>query len=229
MIFTFPLPVAPGATLSVVAAGIVRSTTLAVIILATPSGAREGVTDASVMFATLTDLAGRSISAEALALRAATIEREESAGEATTAVRPCAPHLDRRRHELSGDQDDFDAARRHSFALKQPINGNGEHRLGEPLIDDEDHRLSVRVELLRLSWNQSAFKGLLSVDLADDGELIDLAAGIVARTRAGGRILLSGMLWEYTFEVRQTFGRLGCRELENHMLSEYSTTLLAAP
>jgi ribosomal protein L11 methyltransferase len=55
--------------------------------------------------------------------------------------------------------------------------------------------------------------------------LLDLAEGLVARTRQGGTILLSGMLWEYNFVVRERFQRLGCELLENHMLEEFSTAL----
>lgn len=57
--------------------------------------------------------------------------------------------------------------------------------------------------------------------------LLDLAAGLVARPRPGGLLLLSGMLWEYNFEVRQTYQRLGCTLLENRMLEEFSTVLLS--
>lgn len=56
--------------------------------------------------------------------------------------------------------------------------------------------------------------------------LLDLAEGLVARTRSGGTILLSGMLWEYNFVVRDRFQRLGCRALQNRMLEEFSTTLM---
>lgn len=59
--------------------------------------------------------------------------------------------------------------------------------------------------------------------------LLDLAEGLVARTRSGGRILLSGMLWEYNFPVRDRFQRLGCQALQNRMLEEFSTTLLKRP
>lgn len=57
--------------------------------------------------------------------------------------------------------------------------------------------------------------------------LLDLAEELVTRPRSGGLLLLSGMLWEYNFEVRQTYQRLGCTVLENRMLEEFSTVLLA--
>lgn len=56
--------------------------------------------------------------------------------------------------------------------------------------------------------------------------LLDLAEAIVLRTRPGSYLLLSGILWEYNFDVRQKFGRLGCREVKNRMLDEFSTVLL---
>ena len=56
--------------------------------------------------------------------------------------------------------------------------------------------------------------------------LLDLAPLLVARARPGGRLLLSGMLWEYNFEVRQTYERLGCTIVRNYMLEEFSSVLL---
>jgi ribosomal protein L11 methyltransferase len=56
--------------------------------------------------------------------------------------------------------------------------------------------------------------------------LLDLAEGLVERTRPGSLLLLSGILWEYNFEVRQRYERLGCEVLGNRMLEEFSTVLL---
>ena len=56
--------------------------------------------------------------------------------------------------------------------------------------------------------------------------LLELADAIVGSTRAGGLILLSGMLWEYWFDVNQRFERLGCQQLEHRMLDEFATLLL---
>jgi ribosomal protein L11 methyltransferase len=56
--------------------------------------------------------------------------------------------------------------------------------------------------------------------------LIDLAADLVHRARPDAVLLLSGMLWEYNFEVRQTYERLGCEVLQNRMLEEFSSVLL---
>jgi len=56
--------------------------------------------------------------------------------------------------------------------------------------------------------------------------LLQLAEELAARARSGALLLLSGMLWEYNFEVRRTFERFGCSEIENHMLPEFSTALL---
>jgi len=56
--------------------------------------------------------------------------------------------------------------------------------------------------------------------------LLDIAPAIVSRARPGAAILLSGILWEYNFDVRQVFERLGCRVLKNLFLEEFSTVLL---
>ena len=56
--------------------------------------------------------------------------------------------------------------------------------------------------------------------------LIDVAEGLVAHTRPGGILLLSGILYEYNFDVRQRYERLGCTVLKNRMLNEFSTIVL---
>jgi len=56
--------------------------------------------------------------------------------------------------------------------------------------------------------------------------LIDVAAELVAHSRPGSTILLSGILYEYNFDVRQRYQRLGCTVLKNRMLDEFSTILL---
>jgi len=56
--------------------------------------------------------------------------------------------------------------------------------------------------------------------------LLDFADGMVRRVRPGGLLLLSGILWEYNFEVREAFERRGCTVLKNRMLEQFSTVLL---
>ncbi len=56
--------------------------------------------------------------------------------------------------------------------------------------------------------------------------LVDFAPDLVSRARNGGLLLLSGILWEYNFEVRKLYEKLGCRVLKNRMLNEFSTLLL---
>lgn len=56
--------------------------------------------------------------------------------------------------------------------------------------------------------------------------LIALAAPLVAKARPGATLLLSGILWEYNFDVRQAYERQGCRIVANQMLEEFSTILL---
>lgn len=56
--------------------------------------------------------------------------------------------------------------------------------------------------------------------------LLDLAPQLVPLAEPNGKLLLSGMLWEYNFEVRQLYTRLGCNVLQNKMLEEFATVLL---
>jgi len=56
--------------------------------------------------------------------------------------------------------------------------------------------------------------------------LIDLAVPLTAKVRSEGLLLLSGILWEYNFDVRQAYERQGCRVLKNRLLDEFSTLLL---
>lgn len=56
--------------------------------------------------------------------------------------------------------------------------------------------------------------------------LLKFAPDLVARTRPGGLLLLSGILWEYNFDVRQRFCQLGCDVVSNRLLDEFSTVLL---
>jgi len=56
--------------------------------------------------------------------------------------------------------------------------------------------------------------------------LIDIAERLCARLVAGGTILLSGILWENNFDVRQAYEKQGCRVIRNRLLSEFSTVLM---
>jgi len=56
--------------------------------------------------------------------------------------------------------------------------------------------------------------------------LLDIAEGLVARARPGALLLLSGMLWEYNFDVRRRYTQFGCTQLKNRLLDEFSTVLL---
>ncbi len=59
--------------------------------------------------------------------------------------------------------------------------------------------------------------------------LIDIATELVPRAKPGSTILLSGILYEYNFDVRQRYQRLGCAVLKNRMLNEFSTIVLQIP
>jgi len=56
--------------------------------------------------------------------------------------------------------------------------------------------------------------------------LVDLADDLVARVAPGGLMLLSGMLWEYNYEVRKLYEERDCAVVKNRMLEEFSTVLL---
>jgi len=56
--------------------------------------------------------------------------------------------------------------------------------------------------------------------------LLDVASELVTKTKPGAKILLSGILWEYNFDVRQKYQNLGCDVIKNRMLEEFSTVLL---
>lgn len=56
--------------------------------------------------------------------------------------------------------------------------------------------------------------------------LLAVAQDLVAKAKPGAFLLLSGILWEYNFDVRQKYQRLGCEVIKNRMLEEFSTVLL---
>jgi len=56
--------------------------------------------------------------------------------------------------------------------------------------------------------------------------LLDLAMPLAAKLRRGGALLLSGILWEYNFDVRKAYERNGCTVVKNRLLEEFSTVLL---
>lgn len=56
--------------------------------------------------------------------------------------------------------------------------------------------------------------------------LLDICADLVEKVRPGGILLLSGMLWEYNFDVRKKYEKAGCTVLKNRFLEEFSTVLL---
>lgn len=59
--------------------------------------------------------------------------------------------------------------------------------------------------------------------------LLDIAEDLLEHASPGATLLLSGILYEYNFDVRQRYERLGCRVIKNRMLNEFSTILLQCP
>ncbi len=56
--------------------------------------------------------------------------------------------------------------------------------------------------------------------------LLLVADDLVAKAAPGAPLLLSGILWEYNFDVRNRYEKLGCKIVKNRMLEEFSTVLL---
>jgi ribosomal protein L11 methyltransferase len=56
--------------------------------------------------------------------------------------------------------------------------------------------------------------------------LLRVAELLIARARPGAALLLSGILHEDNFEVRRRYQDLGCAELRNRALEEFTTVLL---
>jgi ribosomal protein L11 methyltransferase len=56
--------------------------------------------------------------------------------------------------------------------------------------------------------------------------LIALADQLAPKAKPGGQLLLSGILWEYNFDVRQAYLRNDCDLVSNQMLEEFSTVVL---
>ena len=56
--------------------------------------------------------------------------------------------------------------------------------------------------------------------------LLELAESLSDKLKQGGTLLLSGILWEYNFDVRQAYGRQGCEVVRNRLLDEFSTILM---
>jgi ribosomal protein L11 methyltransferase len=55
--------------------------------------------------------------------------------------------------------------------------------------------------------------------------LLDVADALVAKASQGSYILLSGILWEYHFDIKQSYRRLGCELVKSLLLEEFSTML----
>lgn len=57
--------------------------------------------------------------------------------------------------------------------------------------------------------------------------LLGIADPLSAAVKPGGRLLLSGILWEYNFDVRQAYEQKGSKVVRNRFLEEFSTILLS--
>ena len=56
--------------------------------------------------------------------------------------------------------------------------------------------------------------------------ILELADGIWKRLKSGGYLLLSGILYEYNYDVKTAFVKRGCDVLKERYLEEYTTLVL---
>lgn len=56
--------------------------------------------------------------------------------------------------------------------------------------------------------------------------LLAVCNDLVARVKPAGFLLLSGILWEYDFPVRQKYEQAGCEVTRSRMMEEFCTVLL---
>lgn len=56
--------------------------------------------------------------------------------------------------------------------------------------------------------------------------LLAVADDLINKAAPGAPLLLSGILYEYNFDVRHTYTKRGCSLIKNTMLGEFSTVLL---
>jgi len=56
--------------------------------------------------------------------------------------------------------------------------------------------------------------------------LLNIADDLSKKARPGSYILLSGILWEYNFEVKKTYQDLGCTLVKSRLMDEFCTLLL---
>ncbi len=56
--------------------------------------------------------------------------------------------------------------------------------------------------------------------------LLAQAETLAMRAAPGAMILLSGILWEYNYDIRNCYQQLGCTLSKNRLLEEFSTVLL---
>jgi ribosomal protein L11 methyltransferase len=56
--------------------------------------------------------------------------------------------------------------------------------------------------------------------------LLDVAEELVGKAVSGTQLLLSGILWEYNFDIRHKYQKLGCKLVKNRLLDQFSTILL---
>jgi len=97
---------------------------------------------------------------------------------------------------------------------------SGQRNCRRNSVDHEITHLCGTLEKLE----ESGFNLILANIYGDI--LLDVAEELVAKASSGALIILSGILWEYNFDVRQKYQQLGCKLLKNRLLNEFSTVFL---
>ncbi len=90
----------------------------------------------------------------------------------------------------------------------------------------ELNRVTDRVEVIHGEL-QDPTNELFDIALANIQAdiLVHVAPQLVRSVRPGGLFVLSGVVWELNWTVRDTWVQLGCDVLRNRFLDEYSTIL----
>ncbi|WP_321531984.1 50S ribosomal protein L11 methyltransferase [uncultured Desulfuromonas sp.] len=105
---------------------------------------------------------------------------------------------------------DIDPAAVATCRLNSQLNG---------VDDDIDHVCGTLSDLPEATYD------LVLANIYGD-ILINVAEELSQRVGSDAPLLLSGILYEYNFDVRQRYQQYGCHVVKNRMLDEFSTVLL---
>ncbi|MBN1957999.1 MAG: 50S ribosomal protein L11 methyltransferase [Desulfuromonadales bacterium] len=86
-------------------------------------------------------------------------------------------------------------------------------------LDQRVHHLCTTLETL----DEEDFDLILANIYGDI--LLDVAVPLVEKAQSGAYILLSGILWEYNFDIKKKYISLGCELIKSRLLDEFATLL----